>query len=80
MGKQHKKTIKRSRRKSYLKRKSEQVKATIALKGSSKSSDDKPATKAAPKKATKKIAAKKATKKTAAKKVAKKAAPKKAAE
>ena len=32
MGKQHNKIIKRSRRKEYLKRKKDQVKATIALK------------------------------------------------
>ena len=91
MGKQHKKIIKRSRRKLYLKRKNEQVKASIALKGSSPAkkvtkTEDKPAAKKA---ATKKVAAKKAatktaTKKTAAKKVsskkvtAKKAAAKKA--
>lgn len=68
MGKQHKKTIKRSRRKQYLKRKNEQVKASIVQKD------------AAPKKKTaKKAAAKKVAKKAAVKKVAKKAASKKAA-
>ena len=86
MGKQHKKIIKRSRRKLYLKRKNEQVKASIALKGSSPAkkvtkTEDKPAAKKA---ATKKVAAKKAatktaTKKTAAKKATKKVAAKKTA-
>ena len=52
MGKQHNKIIKRSRRKEYLKRKKDQVKATIALKKST------PAKKTA-KKAAKKAAVKK---------------------
>lgn len=86
MGKQHNKVIKRSRRKQYLKRKKEQVKATIAAAQSSKPAK-KVAKKAAKKAAVKKVAkkavkkaaakvAKKAVKKTA-KKAAKKAAPKK---
>lgn len=83
MGKQHKKIIKRSRRKQYLKRKNEQVKASIVRKDSStaKSAEAKPAVKkeVAKKAAVKKVAAKKATKKTAVKKVAKKTAAKKAA-
>ena len=84
MGKQHNKIIKRSRRKEYLKRKKDQVKATIALKKSTpaKKTAKKAAKKAAVKKtaakktAAKKTAAKKAVKKTAAKKTAKKAAKK----
>lgn len=84
MGKQHNKIIKRSRRKEYLKRKKDQVKATIALKKSTpaKKTAKKAAKKAAVKKtaakktAVKKTAAKKAVKKTAAKKTAKKAAKK----
>ena len=81
MGKQHKTTIKRSRRKQYLKRKNEQKKVNIARKASSpaKKTVKKAAAKktVAKKAATKKTAAKKtATKKTAAKKVAKKAAKK----
>ena len=80
MGKQHNKIIKRSRRKEYLKRKKDQVKATIALKKSTPAK--KTAKKAAKKAAVKKTAAKKtavkkkAVKKTAAKKTAKKAAKK----
>ena len=66
MGKQHNKIIKRSRRKEYLKRKKDQVKATIALKKSTPAK--KTAKKAAKKAAVKKTAAKKAVKKTAAKK------------
>jgi len=80
MGKQHKKTIKRSRRKQYLKRKNEQVKASIVRKESApakKTAKKAAAKKTAAKKAVKKAAAKKAVKKTAAKKAAKKAAPKK---
>ena len=59
MGKQHNKIIKRSRRKEYLKRKKDQVKATITLKKST------PA-----KKTAKKTAKKAAAKKTAVKKTA----------
>lgn len=73
MGKQHNKIIKRSRRKQYLKRKKEQVQATIAQK---KSDPAKKAVKKAAKKAATKKVAKKAAKKTAAKKVAKKTAKK----
>ena len=73
MGKQHNKVIKRSRRKQYLKRKKEQVKATI-LAGKSSKPAKKVAKKAAKKAAVKKVA-KKAVKK-AATKVAKKAATK----
>ncbi len=80
MGKQHNKTIKRSRRKLYLKRKNEQKKASIARKESSpvkKTVKKVAAKKTATKKTAKKAAAKKAVKKTAAKKaVAKKAAKK----
>lgn len=86
MGKQHSKIIKRSRRKQYLKRKKEQVKATIVQKKSEpaktaakkavKKVAKKAATKKVAKKVAKKTAVKKATKKTA-KKAAKKAAPKK---
>lgn len=74
MGKQHKKNIKRSRRKQYLKRKNEQVKASIVRKDPS--SPKKTATK---KVAAKKTVAKKAAKKAAVKKVAKKAVAKKEA-
>ena len=73
MGKQHNKIIKRSRRKQYLKRKKDQVKATVTQK---KSTPAKKTVKKAAKKAAKKTTAKKAAKKTA-KKAAKKAAPKK---
>lgn len=86
MGKQHNKIIKRSRRKQYLKRKKDQVKATIAQKKSApakktakkaaKKAVKKAAVKKVAKKAAKKTTAKKAAKKTA-KKAAKKAAPKK---
>ena len=85
MGKQHKKTIKRSRRKQYLKRKNEQKKASVVRKDSApakavvKKATKKVAKKAAAKKApAKKAAAKKATKKTATKKTAAKKTAKKA--
>lgn len=88
MGKQHKKIVKRSRRKQYLKRKNEQAKASVVRKESTptkkvvkKTAAKKAATKKVAKKApAKKAAAKKATKKTAAKKTAKKAAKKVAEE
>ena len=85
MGKQHKKIIKRSRRKEYLKRKNEQAKTSVVRKESSpakktvkKAAAKKAATKktAAKKTATKTAAKKAATKKTAVKKTAKKAAKK----
>jgi len=78
MGQQHKKSIKRSRRKLYLKRKKELLKASIVRKESApaKKTAKKAAKKVAAKKAPAKKAAKKATKKTAAKKTAKKAAKK----
>lgn len=78
MGKQHNKVIKRSRRKQYLKRKREQVKASIVLKpATAKKAAKKTAAKKTAKKAAKKVA-KKAAKKTVAKKTAKKAAKKEA--
>ena len=64
MGKQHRKVIKRRRRKDYLKRKKELEKTNQVLSKKA----DKPAPKKAAKKAAKKVA------KKAAKKVAKKVA------
>ena len=69
MGQQHRKVIKRSRRKDYLKRKKEQAKMNGVVK-------KRPAVKKDAKEAPAKKAAKKATKKVATKKVAKKAAKK----
>ncbi|GAA5483449.1 hypothetical protein [Haloferula sargassicola] len=73
MGQQHKKVIKRTRRKNYLKRKKEQAKLSGVVKkrpGAKKAAAKKaPAKKAAAKKTAKKAPAKKApAKKTAAKK------------
>ena len=73
MGKQHNKIIKRSRRKQYLKRKKDQVKATVTQK---KSTPAKKTVKKAAKKAVKKAAVKKVAKKAAKKTTAKKAAHK----
>ena len=66
MGKQHNKIIKRSRRKEYLKRKKDQVKATIALKKSTPAK--KTAKKAAKKAAVKKTAVKNRCKEDSSKK------------
>ena len=80
MGQQHRKVIKRRRRKQYLKRKKELARTNEVLSKKSGKSDsaEKPVAKKAAKKAAKKSAAKvakKATKKGAKKKSAKKAVP-----